>query len=458
MEIPRILISGTSSRTGKTVISLGVMRALKNRGYKVQPFKIGPDYIDPSYHYFATGRKSRNIDGYMMESEDMLDVLARGSRGADIAVIEGTMGLFDSHNAVDAKGSTAEASKILKASVLLVANIERIARTAAPFVLGYRLFDPELNIAGVVLNRAGNPRHAKKARRAVEELAKMKVLGVIFRDSSLNIPERHLGLVPAYERERLDELFDSFARVVEESIDMEGLIEIARSAPAFDVYRENPLFKVKRRYNIKLGVAMDSTFTFYYQDNIDAFASAGAEIVPVDTLSQGSLPGIDALYIGGGFPEVQAEKLERNRGMREDIYGFCSSMPCYGECGGLMYLGESITTKRGEEYEMVGAVPLRTKMEARYQAMGYAWSRVVKSNPIAERGDELVGHEFHHSRVIPTAELELCYDVLRGSGLLNGKDGLLVRNTLASYLHLHVLSYPKMVDRFLSLAEKLKAR
>jgi len=451
MEIPRILISGTSSRAGKTVISLGIMRALRNRGYKVQPFKIGPDYIDPSYHHFATGQKSRNIDGFMMDSQDMVEVLARGSRGRDVAVIEGTMGLYDSHNAVDPRGSTAEASKILGSPVIMVANIERISRTAAPFVLGYKLFDPEVDIAGVILNRAGNPRHAYKAKRAVEELADMRVVGLVPRDKGLTIPERHLGLVPAYERSRVDELFDSLARVVEENVDVDRLIEIARGAAPLENYRPNPLFE-PREARLKLGVALDRAFTFYYQDNLDALASGGAEIVPLDTLGQKKLPRLDALYIGGGFPEVQARELEKNKGLRQDIYKFCTSNPCYGECGGLMYLGETITTREGEEYEMAGVLPLKTEMKKKFQALGYVRARANQDSLIAREGALLVGHEFHHSRVVPTEELNLAYDVHRGRGLLDGKDGVLQGKTLASYLHLHVLSYPQMVKNFLSSA------
>ncbi|HEQ78623.1 MAG TPA: hydrogenobyrinic acid a,c-diamide synthase (glutamine-hydrolyzing) [Euryarchaeota archaeon] len=457
MDIPRILISGTSSRAGKTIISIGIMRALRNRGYKVQPFKIGPDFIDPSYHNFATGRIGRNIDGFMMSPEDMVEVLVRGSRGADISVIEGTMGLYDSHNALDPEGSTADAARILKAPVVLVANIERISRTAAAFVLGYKLFDKNLNLAGAILNRAGNPRHAYKAKTAIEQLAEMKVLGVVYRNNSLTIPERHLGLVPAYERERLEELFDSLADIMEKSIDIEKLIDIAQNTREIEEYRENPLFIQKKKLNLRVGVARDSAFNFYYQDNIDAFSSAGAEIVTFDTINDRRLPELDALYIGGGFPEVQASHLERNSSMKEEIYEFCSSgKPCYAECGGLMYLGESITTKEGDEYEMAGVLPLKTEMKKKFQALGYVRSRVEKSNPIADRGDILLGHEFHHSKVVPTGKLKFAYKVIRGKGVGDSKDGIILRNTLASYIHLHILSYPKMVENFLSTAESAK--
>lgn len=458
MDIPRILISGTSSRAGKTVISIGLMRALRNRGYRVAPFKVGPDFIDPSYHLFATGRVSRNLDGYMMSDEDILEAFVRGSRGADIAVIEGTMGLYDSHNAVDAKGSTAEVSKVIKAPVVLVANVERISRTAAAFVLGYRLFDPEVNLAGVILNRVGNPRHAYKAKTAVEVLAKMRVFGTVPRSTSIEIPERHLGLIPAYEKDKLEQLFDSLANIVEEHIDIEALVEVAGEAPELGEVSPNPLFSRPREPRVTLGFAKDVAFTFYYQDNLDALAAQGARLVPVDTLRDSTLPEIDALYIGGGFPEVMAAQLERNRSLRRSIYEFCESgRPCYAECGGLMYLGQSINTRDNHEYEMVGFLPIATEMKAKFQALGYVRNRAVRDNPISRSGDLLVGHEFHYSRVRAIERLSFAYRVERGKGIDGTHDGILKGNTLANYMHVHVLSYPRMVNNFLSLAEKFKS-
>ena len=458
MDIPRILISGTSSRAGKTVISIGLMRALRNRGYRVAPFKVGPDFIDPSYHLFATGRVSRNLDGYMMSDEAILETFVRNSKGADIAVIEGTMGLYDSHNAVDARGSTAEVSKVIKAPVILVANVERISRTAAAFVLGYRLFDQDVNLAGAVLNRVGNPRHAYKARTAVEVLTKMRVFGTVPRNSGIEIPERHLGLIPAYEKERVEQLFDTLASLVEEHIDVDGIVEVARKAPALDEAPPNPLFAKPKEPKLVLGVARDIAFTFYYQDNLDAFAAQGAKLVPIDMLHDSALPGdIDALYIGGGFPEIMAEQLERNRSLRQSVYDFCSSgRPCYAECGGLMYLGQSINTRSNHEYEMVGYLPISTRMKAKFQALGYVKNLAIRNNPISRRGDLLVGHEFHYSRLEAHKKLTFAYRVERGKGVDGTHDGIVKDNTLANYMHVHVLSYPQMVNNFLAVAEKFK--
>jgi cobyrinic acid a,c-diamide synthase len=454
MKIPRVILSGTSSRAGKTVVSIGLMRALRNRGYDVQPFKVGPDFIDPSYHYFATNRASRNLDSYMISPQDILGTFQRSSEDCDIAIIEGTMGLYDSHNALDEKGSTAQVSKILSSPVVLIANVERIGRTAAPFVLGYRLFDELVDIQGVILNRLGNPRHATKARLAVERLAKMQVVGVIPRDERIVIPERHLGLVPAYERGKLEKLFDDLAEVVESYVDVDAIIRIAEGAKEMEKATVNPVFRPLEEKSFTLGVVRDEAFTFYYQDNLDAFSANGAEIRYIDSLRDKKLPNVDALYIGGGFPEVFAEALEKNTSIREEIYNFCDSgKPVYGECGGLMYLGESITTKEGEEYEMVGFLPLKARMFHRFQALGYVRNEVIRDNPLSKKGVRLVGHEFHYSKLDLLDKIEYVYKVERGKGVDGVHDGLMVKNTLASYMHLHVLSYPDMVN---NLLEKTK--
>ncbi|NOZ83059.1 MAG: hydrogenobyrinic acid a,c-diamide synthase (glutamine-hydrolyzing) [Euryarchaeota archaeon] len=457
MDVPRIVISGTSSRAGKTVISLGIMRALRNLGYEVQPFKVGPDFIDPSYHHFAAGRKSRNLDSYMMPPEAIRECVARCSRGADIAVIEGTMGLYDSHDAVDAKGSTAEVSRIIASPVVLVANVERISRTAAAFVLGYKLFEPEVMLAGVVLNRVGNPRHAYKARTAVERLAGMRVFGTVPRDESMFIKERHLGLVPAYEREALEVQLERLAEIVSRHIDLEALVEVAEAAPELGDVEPSSLF-ARREPRVRIAVAMDRAFTFYYQDNLEALECAGAQLLPVDMTRDSRLPaGAEALYIGGGFPEVMAEELERNRSLREEVHtALEEGMPCYAECGGLMYLGRSIVTRDGGEYEMAGYLPFRTVMHRRFQALGYVRCRARVGTPISQPGDELVGHEFHYSEVVPERRLSFAYSVERGKGVDGRHDGILQGNTLASYLHVHVLSHPDMPANFVHTIEKFK--
>jgi cobyrinic acid a,c-diamide synthase len=453
MDIPRILLAGTSSRAGKTTLSMGLMRALRDRGLKVQPFKTGPDFIDPSYHHLATGQPSRNLDGFMMTPGDILETFQRNSRGADIAVVEGAMGLYDSHNALEEKGSSAEISKIIQAPVALIANAERMSRTAAPFVLGYKLFDRDVDIRGVILNRMGSKRHRDKARLAVEKLAGMEVLGTVPRRPEVKVPERHLGLVPAYERERLDALFDDLAALVEEFMDVDRIIEIAEAAGEMEDVEINPIFQPKDETGAKIGILRDECFTFYYQDSLDALRARGAELVTINAIEDKRLPEVNALYIGGGFPEVFAEQLEKNVSLREAIRTFCEEgRPVYGECGGLMYLGEEIVTKEGATHEMVGYLPIRTRMQERFQALGYVITDVAKDTFLYPKGARLVGHEFHHSKVEALGKLDFAYKNERGTGIEGAKDGIIKQNTLASYLHVHVLSYPKMAERFVRAA------
>ncbi|MEE8400817.1 MAG: cobyrinate a,c-diamide synthase [Candidatus Hydrothermarchaeaceae archaeon] len=456
VHLPRVIIGGTSSKAGKTVISIGLMRALKNRGYKVAPFKTGPDFIDPSYHLFATGRPSRNIDGYMMKKEDIIGAFHRNASDSDISIIEGTMGLYDSIDGIHDTGSTAQVSKFLKAPVILTANIERISRTAAPFVLGYKVFDRDVDIKGVILNRAGSKRHAGKAKDAVEKLVKMRVVGVMPRDARIEIPERHLGLVPAYEKKKIERLFDTLAELIEDYLDVDRIIKIANGAEPLKNVRESPLFSPKRRISANLGVVRDKSFSFYYEDNLDAFAAGGAEIRYIDSLKDRKLPDIDALYIGGGFPEVFSKELEKNKKLRGEIYEFCNSgKPVYAECGGLMYLGKSITTKENEEYEMVDFLPIKTRMFEKFQSLGYVKNEAIRDSPISRRGATIKGHEFHYSRVEPLKKLEYIYKVKRGKGIDGTSDGILKKNTVASYMHVHVLSYPPLVGNFLKTASEI---
>ncbi len=452
MDIPRIVIAGIRSKIGKTMVSIGLMRALKNRGYVVQPYKVGPDFIDPSFHLFATGRHSRNLDDFMLTRADLIETFERNFRGADIAIIEGKTGLYDSHDGVHELGSTAHVAKILKAPVILIADVERINRSIAAILVGYKMFDRNVDIRGVILNRIGNPRHERKVKMAVEMLAKLEVLGSIPRLSNVNMPYRHLGLIPAYEREEVDVLFDKLAEIVERYVNVDRLIDIAHSAPELKTVYEHPIF-LKDNSKVTVGVIRDKAFSFYYQDNIDAL-SARAKVMIIDSLKDKRLPKVDALYIGGGFPEVFAEDLERNRSLRRNVYDFCDSgKPVYAECGGLMFLGESLEWK-GEEYEMVGFLPFRTKMHKRFQALGYCIYRTIKSNVVSVKGDTLRGHEFHYSEVIPTGRLEFAFKVLRGKGVDGEHDGVIKENTLANYIHLHVLSHPSMVHRLIKKAKE----
>ncbi len=444
IDIPRVLISGIKSKVGKTMISIGLMRALTNRGLVVQPFKVGPDYIDPGFHYFATGRKSRNIDSFIMDSYSIIETLQRNSRNADIAVIEGKTGLFDSHDAVEEEGSTAHVAKILKTPVLLVADVERISRSIAAMLYGYREFDKDVDLRGVILNKVGNPRHASRVRLAVERLAGLKVYGTIPR-KEITMPYRHLGLVPAHEREAYEHLFDQLAELVETHVDVDEIIETSHSAEEIVRVKPNPVFVPENERVGSIGVVMDKPFSFYYQDNFDALEAKGFELVFIDSLKDKSLPEVDALYIGGGFPEVFAEELEGNKRFRKNVFDFCDSGRCvYAECGGLMFLGESMITENGE-FETVGFLPFKTEMNRKFHALGYTVYESLKDTIISRKGDILKGHEFHYSRLIPSGRLNYAFRILRGRGI-EGRDGIVKKSTLASYQHLNVLSYPEFVN------------
>ncbi len=452
MDIPRVVIAGTSSKVGKTMISIGLMRLLVNRGYKVQPYKVGPDFIDPGFHHLATGRYSRNLDSFMLSRQAILETFVRNFRGADIAVVEGKTGLYDSSDAISEKGSVAEVSKILKAPVVLVANVERLNRTAAAIMLGYKLFDPDVRLEGAILNRVGSERHAGKVKKAVEKLAGIRVLGVVPR-KKVKMPYRHLGLVTAYEREDMDELLDSIAEIVEKHVDIDAILEIAEKAPPLDALVEDGESEAETEKRVKIGVLRDQVFSFYYQDNLDEL-SKYAELVFLNSLKDKKLPDVDALYIGGGFPEVFAEELEKNKRLREEIYEFCQSgRPVYAECGGLMYLGESLETSEGE-FEMVGFLPLKTKMYEKFQAQGYSVYRASKPCIIARRNQKIVGHEFHYSKPTLTGKADFAFRVERGFGIDGRKDGIMKENTLGCYIHVHFLSDRSIARRFIKKAKK----
>lgn len=459
MNIPRLVLGGTNSRAGKTVIAIGLMKALIERGLVVQPFKVGPDFIDPSYHDFVTGRRSRNLDGFMMRDEDILECFDRNAKGADIAVVEGAMGLFDSHDAIDERGSTAHVAKITGSPVVVIANVERISRSAAALAMGYKIFDPKLNVCGVVLNRLGSEKHIEKTRMAVEHLAAMRVYGALPRDPKVEIPERHLGLVPAYEREKIHELFDYLGGFMEAHLDIDGLIEAANKAKDLGEIEGNLLFiSQKEKSEVSVGVVRDKVFTFYYQDNIDALERQGARITYIDSVKDRCLPDVDALYIGGGFPEVFAEELEKNEGLRMSIRDFCEEGgPVYAECGGLMYLGREIIVD-GRRYEMVGFIPIETRMGKGLKALGYTIAETLKDNTISKRGDVLVGHEFHHSDIEVLEKVNYAFAMQRGKGIAGQNDGILKGNTLAAYSHLHVLSHPRMIKHFLENAKRFNKR
>ncbi|HEY9204821.1 MAG TPA: Ni-sirohydrochlorin a,c-diamide synthase [Candidatus Methanoperedens sp.] len=465
LDIPRILIAGDRSSAGKTTISTGIMSVLREMGYKVQPFKVGLDFIDPSYHTEVTGRYSRNLDGYLMTESAVSEVFSHAAEGADIAVIEGVRGLFEGLEATSDTGSTAQIAKILKCPVVLAINARSITRSTAALVSGYKSFDPDVNVVGVILNNIGSPRHGEKAKTAIETYTGTPVIGIIPRDDAMKISMRHLGLIPALEgRRRLADFDENLGRIksiIKGGIDIDKLVSLARSAPALPKPEVN-IFKAHGQdNNIKIGVALDEAFNFYYRDNLELLELAGAEIVYFSPVNDKSLPEVNSLYIGGGYPELFARELEDNSAMREAIKQASSEgMPIYAECGGLMYLTREITTDvsetgkyhmaqmQGGTFRMVGAIPGRTLMGHK-RVVSYNIGSFVKDNVIGRAGTKFIGHEFHHSEIVDIPEgTQFAIRLERGEGIKGELDGILVKNTMAAYAHLHAASYTGFARSF----------
>src|SRR5665647_2406 len=481
-SIPRVLISADRSSSGKTTISMGLMAALVSRGYKVQPFKVALDYIDPSYHTEITGRFCRNLDGYLMYENGILDVYTHGCEAedkADIAIIEGVRGLYEGFESLSDLGSTAQIAKILNCPVILVINARSITRSSAALVNGYKNFDLDVQIAGVILNNIGSLRHAEKAKEAIEYYTGVPVIGIVPRDPSMQISMRHLGLMPALEgRRRLgNEGFEARLRGIEEiinkGIDVDRFLKIASSAKPL----KNPESSVfsstldERECKPKIGVALDEAFNFYYRDNIDLLKLAGAEIVYFSPVKDPALPEVDGLYIGGGYPELFAAELEANESMRQDIKkASAEGMPIYAECGGLMYLTEKISTGvpgKGtyhdasmpeSTYSMVGALPGHTIM-GQTRVVSYNIGTLERDSLIGKKGNSFKGHEFHHSEIKEIPEdSEFAITLSRGTGIIGDRDGLISGNTLGSYVHLHGVSYRELAGSLVEAARKFKER
>jgi cobyrinic acid a,c-diamide synthase len=433
--IPAVLVAGTHSGVGKTTVVLGLMAALKKRGLEVQPFKVGPDFIDPTHHTAICGRISRNLDTFMMGEEGVRRSFSRGAEGADVAVIEGVMGLYDGLDATEV-ASSAHVAKALGVSVLLVINVHGMSRSTAAMALGYNQFDPEVNIAGLILNRVGSERHLDLLQRALEP-SEMPIIGALPRRQKISLPSRHLGLTMGFESQHD---LDALADFVEGNADLDRILELECDVPISEPQPDPD------GENIKIGVAYDQAFCFYYQENFEEFQQLGADLVFFSPMRD-PLPEVDGLYLGGGYPELYAEELERSNTRHQIRQAAEEGMPIYGECGGLMYLSESVISKdEVSEHKMIGILPASTQMTSRLQALGYVEGDVVKDNPVVEMGQVIRGHEFHYSRMDCARDARFAYKFRRGKGILDNLDGLMEHNVLGSYLHTHFYSYP--VKRF----------
>lgn len=451
-----VLISALHKSSGKTTVSIGVARALRARGLTVQSFKKGPDYIDPMWLTLAAGRPCRNLDFHTMAAAEMEGYYQGHGKGADMSLIEGNKGLYDG---VDLSGadSNAALAKLLGVPVVLVIDTRGMTRGIAPVIQGYAGFDAEVRIAGVILNQVGGPRHESKLRAALEHYTDVEVIGAIGRHPELEIAERHLGLVPANEAGEAEALVARAASVIEADVDIGGLGVIAcmaaepSAAPAPAVSLPMP--------DIRIAVAMDAAFGFYYPDDIEAMRRAGAEVVPFDALNDAALPDCDGLFIGGGFPETQAEALSANTSLRDDIrQALRSGLPAYAECGGLMYLSRSLSWQ-GRRFDMVGAVPGDSVMHPTPVGRGYVRLQETGLSPWpAAKQAALAVHEFHYASLenLP-ANIDFAYRVTRGHGIDGHHDGLVVGNLVAGFSHHRNVGGNDWVGRFLGFVRRMRS-
>lgn len=453
LDIPRIVIGGTHSGVGKTTITMAMIAALREKGLAVQPFKVGPDYLDTTYHTVVAGRRCRNLDGWMTDRGYVEAAFARASADADIAVVEGVMGMFDGLSPASEEGSTAQMAKWLQAPLILIADAAGMARSAAAVAKGYSTFDPSLPLAGVIFNNVGSPSHLALLREAVEAGAGVRVLGGLPAEKKIELPHRHLGLVTADMKNLSGELLSSLTEMLLQWVDLEAVIALARSAPPL---KRGPHRTPLRGASCRIAVAMDEAFHFYYVDNMELLEEAGAELVFFSPVKDESLPpGITGIYLGGGYPEVHAAALEANEKMRSAIAHFArDGGPIYAECGGLMYLCQSIRTTDGKLHRMAGVLPMRTAMLKKLSALRYVEVTARQSNPIAEPGAVFRGHEFHYSRLeeelLPGRDsvVRLTYDVRGRKAEDRLLEGYSINNVLASYIHLHFGSNPTLAGNF----------
>lgn len=444
----KILIAGTNSGVGKTTISLGIMQALTKRGLKVQPYKVGPDYIDPSYHTFITGRDSRNLDSYMLEDEKIKYIVNEASEEADISVIEGVMGLYDGFG-IDLDACTSSyTSKLLKAPVILVINGKAMSSSAAAMVLGYKELDKNVNIKGVVVNNVKTKGHYELIKGAIEKYCNTEVLGYFPPNEKFSLESRHLGLIPSVEMESLKEKFSDLGDEIEKYIDIDRLIEISESESVksnFDL-KDLPRFE-----NKKVAIAYDKAFNFYYKENIELLEHMGCEIVKFSPLNDKKVPEADCIYIGGGFPEIFAKELHLNESMRLSIKNAHEkNIPIYAECGGLMYLGEKLKDSDENIYNMVGIFKGTSEMTSSLKRFGYCDGIAKEDTILSSEGEIIKGHEFHHSEF---KSYENCaYKMIkkRGDKIVDEWDGGYSKgNTLATYLHTHFYNNLDSIIKFI---------
>jgi cobyrinic acid a,c-diamide synthase len=449
--VPAFVVAGTHSGVGKTTVSLGIMAALRQRGMKVQPFKIGPDFIDPGLHRKVCGVPSYNLDGWMLSQNYNRHSFRNHLCHKDVAVVEGMMGLYDGRSGGTEEGSTAEMAKLLGLPVVLVVDASAMARSAAAMVLGYRLFDRKTNVIGIIFNRIAGPGHFDYLSEAMASLPKLECFGGIPTRNEIKIPGRHLGLTVAEEGSLAKRMVNELGRLIEKHIKLDRLLERTQgtvSPPAIETMAKSQSSKAPL-----IAVASDRAFCFYYPDNLQIIEKAGAKLSFFSPMTDANLPrGTKGVYLGGGYPELFAKQLSRNRAMRAAIKLFIDAGgSVYAECGGLMYLTEELTDCAGWQYPMVGVFPFKTRMLPRLKALGYR--EVVATKPtFITAGEKIRGHEFHYSELcgsIPGKKIETVYS-MEGSDHKKISEGYRYKNCLGSYVHLHFGSNPEFARGFVA--------
>ncbi len=450
-----LVIAAPASGSGKTTVTLGLLAALKRRGLVVAPFKVGPDFIDPGHHARITGTTSRNLDGWMLDASANREIFSKAAQGADIAVIEGVMGLYDGYDGASDAGSTAQMAKWLGLPVLLVVDAKSMARSFAALVKGFAEFDPGLRTVGVVANNVAGERHIDYLRQAMTSID-VPLLGGIPRNAEIEIPDRHLGLFTADDHVLSDPDIYALADLVENHMDVTALLDSLPGVPIETAASAN-----LPAPDVRIGVARDNAFCFYYEDNLDLLRQAGCEIVFFSPINDPEPPaGLHGLYLGGGYPELFADQLSENVSMRETIRDLCDSgMPVYGECGGFMYLCRYLITKEGASHEMAGVFSFETRMQPRLASLGYREIRLLSDTPIGPAGTIARGHEFHYSKWASAGESSDAapvYGATDKSGADRGCPGWLKNSTLGSYVHLHFRSCPEIGAYFADACRRYK--
>ncbi len=457
---PRIVIAALRGGSGKTILSLGLIAAWREMGKGIAPFKKGPDFIDSGWLTFACGRSCYNLDRFLMKDEDILDSFVAHSTNSDLSLIEGNRGLYDGLD-LEGRYSTAELAKLLKTPVLVVIDVTMATRTMAAVIKGCQAFDPDVNIAGVILNRVAGPRQETLITNAIQRYCGIPVVGSVPKLEEGVFPERHMGLVPYKERDHAEKAISWTRKTVKENLQLDEIWKIAREAKGIDgklpVKASGPL-ETATEDSPRIGVIKDTSFWFYYPENLEHLERLGAELVEINAISHEELPQIDALYIGGGFPETQAGRLADNQSFRNSLRNAIEKdLPVYAECGGFMYLGESLLVD-GNAFPMVGALPIRFVLQKRPQGHGYTILEVDNPNPYYEVGETVKGHEFHYSRALlpPGEDVSFVFDVKRGHGVDGRRDGILKKNLLATYTHIHAAGNPLWAKRLLKAAQAHK--